>query len=45
LALDELHGKEGPAVGQRAEIVDGRDGRVLQLAGDPGFVGKAPRRA
>ena len=40
-ALDELHGQEGPAVGQRAEVVDRRDGGVLQLAGDAGLVGEA----
>ena len=38
LALDELHGQERPAVGQGAEVVDRRDARVLQLAGDPGLV-------
>src|SRR5687767_6232212 len=32
--LDELHGQEGPAVGQGAEVVYGRDAGVLQLAGD-----------
>ena len=31
---DELHGQERGAVGQRAEGVDRRDARVLQLGGD-----------
>ncbi len=43
LPLDELHGQEGPAIGQGAEVVDWRDRRVLQLAGDARFAGKAER--
>jgi hypothetical protein len=41
LALDELHGQERPAVGQRAEIVNRRDRWMLQLAGDARLTGKA----
>src|SRR5262249_59376579 len=37
-ALDELHGQERAAVGEGADLVDGRDARVLELAGDGGFV-------
>ena len=44
LALDQLHGQERPAVGQRAEVVNRRDGGVLQLAGDAGLVGEAAGR-
>jgi hypothetical protein len=36
-ALDQLHGEEGPAVGQAAEFVDGHDPGVLQLAADLGL--------
>ena len=43
-APDQLHCQEGAAVEQRAEVVDGRDGRVLELAGDAGFVGEASGR-
>ena len=41
LAADQFHGEERPAVRQCAEIVDGHDARMLQLAGDPGFRLKA----
>ena len=34
-ALDELHGQERPAIGEGADLVDRRDARMLQLAGDP----------
>ena len=37
-ALDQLHGQERPAVGQGAEVVDGGDAGVLELAGDAGLV-------
>jgi hypothetical protein len=32
--LDELHGQEGPAVGECADLVHGGDARMLQLSGD-----------
>src|SRR5947199_80055 len=41
LALDELHRQERPAVGQRAEVVDGRDAGVLQLRRDARLLGEA----
>ena len=41
-ALDELHRQERAAVRQRAEVVHGRDGRVLELTRDAGFVGESP---
>ena len=34
-SLDELHRQEGPAIGQGANLVHGRDSRVLQLTSDP----------
>jgi hypothetical protein len=39
-ALDQLHGKEGAAVGQGAQVVNRRDARVLQLGGDARLVGE-----
>jgi hypothetical protein len=33
-SLDQLHGEEGPAVGQGADLVDGGNAGVLQLPGD-----------
>ena len=33
--LDELHGQERPAIGEGADLMHGRDARVLQLASDP----------
>ena len=42
-ALDQLHGQEGAAVGQRAEVVDRRDAGVLELAGDPRLVDEPSR--
>jgi hypothetical protein len=39
--LDELHGQEGAAIGQGAEIVHWRDAGVLELPGDAGLVGEA----
>ena len=44
LALDELHRQERAAVGQGAGLVDGRDARVLELAGDPGLVDEPAAR-
>ena len=32
--LDELHGQERPAIGEGADLVDGRNAGMLQLAGD-----------
>ena len=37
-ALDELHRQERPAVGEGADLVDGRDAGVLELAGDRGLL-------
>ncbi len=34
VALDQLHREEGPAVGEGAELVDGDDAGVLELAAD-----------
>ena len=34
VALDQLHGEEGPAVGEGAQLVDGDDAGVLELAAD-----------
>ena len=34
--------RNGRPSGQRAEVVDGRDGRVLELAGDAGLVEEPP---
>ena len=33
-ALDQLHGEEGPAVGEGAQLVDRHDAGVLELAAD-----------
>jgi hypothetical protein len=41
VALDELHGQKGLAVGERAQVVGGRNARVLQLAGDRGLDAEA----
>src|SRR5262249_28060915 len=38
LPLNELHGQNGPAVGQGPEVVDGGDPGVLQLPGDARLV-------
>src|SRR5262249_13376533 len=38
VALDQLHHQERAAVGERADVVDGGDGRVLELGGDAGLV-------
>jgi hypothetical protein len=38
--LDQPHGQERAAVRQGAQVVDGRDARVLEPAGDPGLVGE-----
>ena len=40
--LDELHGEERSVVVEPAQLVDGDDGRVLELAADPGL-GDEPR--
>src|SRR5262249_34333079 len=32
---DELHGQEGPAIGESAHLMHGGDAGMLQLAGDP----------
>src|SRR5436190_1421066 len=40
-ALDEPHGQEWPAIGEGAEIVDGGDAGVLELAGDQRLVDEA----
>src|SRR5262249_3854198 len=39
-----LHGEEGPAVRQGADLVDGRNARVLQLGGQARLVEETPRR-
>ena len=36
--LDQLHDDERPAVAERADLVDRRDARVLELAGDARLV-------
>ena len=41
---DQLHRQERATVGKCAKIVDGWNGRVLQLAGDPRFVGEPAGR-
>jgi hypothetical protein len=41
-ALDELHGQERPAVGEGADLVDGRDAGVLQLPRDLRLLPEAP---
>jgi hypothetical protein len=38
--VDELHGKEGPAIAQIAHLVNGRNARMLQLPGDLRFLQK-----
>ena len=40
-ALDQLHGEVGAAVGERAELVDGDDARVLELPADAGLLDEA----
>ncbi len=44
-ALDQLHGQERPAIGQAAQVINRRDGGVLELRGDAGLVEEPPRRA
>jgi hypothetical protein len=34
---DQFHRQEGPSIRESPQFVDGRDARVLQLAGDPGL--------
>ena len=41
LALDELHHEERATVGERADVVNGRDRGVLKLTGDARLVGAA----
>jgi hypothetical protein len=41
VALDQLHGEEGPAVGEGAQLVDGDDAGVLELAADLGLLDEA----
>jgi len=41
VALDELHGQERLAVGERANFVGGRNAGVLQLSGDGGLDAEA----
>ncbi|MFO0890076.1 MAG: hypothetical protein U0790_13170 [Isosphaeraceae bacterium] len=41
LPLDQLHGQERSAVGQRAQVMHRRDGRVLKVRRDERLVGEA----
>jgi hypothetical protein len=44
-ALDQLHGEEGPAVVQAADLDDGHDAGVLQPAGQPRLLQEAALQA
>ena len=39
--MDQLHGEVGSAVGERAQLVDRNDARVLELAADLGLLEEA----
>ncbi len=41
VALDQLHGEEGPEVGEGAQLVDRHDAGVLELAADLGLLDEA----
>lgn len=43
-ATNQLHGQERPAIRGSADLVNGRDRRVLKLRGDERFLDKALRR-